>query len=153
PTILRFDSIDSTNLEVMRQAKKGAREGLCIIARQQTAGRGRHGRVWESARDAGLHFSLLLCPRLEMTSWPLITLMAALAVADTLTTVCGLHVDIKWPNDICANNLKLCGILCETTEVPDGLAVVVGIGINLYPGSFPAELSETATSVENATGR
>lgn len=153
PTILRFDSIDSTNLEAMRQARAGAPEGLCIVAREQTHGRGRQGRRWVSAKDAGLHFTTLLRPQIEMSVWPLITLMSALAVDDTLRATCALSADIKWPNDLIVDQRKLSGILCETVDTGAGYAVVVGIGINLYHGSFAAELSGTATSVEQETGR
>jgi len=152
PTILRFDSIDSTNLEAMRRARTGAAKGLCIIARQQTDGRGRQGRRWLSPKDAGLNFTTLLRPRIEMGGWPLITLMSALAVADTLKDTCRLAVDIKWPNDLIVDERKLCGILCETVDTGAGFAVVVGIGINLYVGSIPIELNGTATSVERETG-
>ncbi len=79
PTILRFDSIDSTNLEAMRQARIGAAEGLCIVARQQTRGRGRLDRTWHSPKDAGLYFSIILRPQIALTAWPLLTLMAALS--------------------------------------------------------------------------
>jgi len=153
PQILRFDSIDSTNLEAMRQAKAGAPEGLCIVAREQTNGRGRLDRVWQSPRDAGLYFSMILRPRLEMSSWPLITLMAALAVCDALMKVCALRADIKWPNDICVNGRKLCGILVETIETESCAAAIVGIGINLTSDSLPAELLAAATSVEEISGR
>ena len=151
PTILRFDSIDSTNLEAMRQARAGAPEGLCIIAREQTRGRGRLDRSWESPKDAGLYFSMVLRPRLQVHGWPLITLMGALAVSDALRKECGLHVDIKWPNDICVGERKLCGILAETVETEKGLAAVLGIGINLKDGSLP-DVRELAISVESATG-
>jgi BirA family biotin operon repressor/biotin-[acetyl-CoA-carboxylase] ligase len=152
-TVLRFDSIDSTNLEAMRQAKAGAPSGLCVIARVQTSGRGRQGRTWTSAKAAGLHLTMLLRPRLEMKEWSLITLMAALAVSDTLSRACGLQVDIKWPNDLVFDDHKLSGILCETVDSGEGYAVVLGIGINLYEGSFPAELRDVATSVQSATGK
>src|SRR5436190_1277988 len=151
PTILRFDSIDSTNLEAMRQAKAGAPEGLCIIAREQTRGRGRLDRSWESPKDAGIYFSIVLRPGLEVHVWPLITLMGALAVSDALRRECGLHVDIKWPNDICVAERKLCGILAETVETETGLAAVLGIGINLKAESLSADVLELATSVESAT--
>ena len=147
PSILRFDSIDSTNLEAMRQAKAGAPEGLCIVAREQTNGRGRLDRVWQSPKDAGLYCSMILRPRLEMSSWPLITLMAALAVCDALMKGCDLRADIKWPNDICVNGRKLCGILVETIETESGGAAVVGIGINLSSEALPVELRAIATSV------
>ena len=151
PEIVRFDSLDSTNLEAMRQAKAGAPEGLCIVAREQTNGRGRLDRSWQSPKDAGLYFSMILRPRLEMSSWPLVTLMAALAVSDALMKACGLRPDIKWPNDLCVNDRKLCGILAETVETEFGQAAIVGIGINLKANSLPATVSDLATSVESVT--
>ena len=152
PTILRFESLPSTNTEAARQAARGAREGLCIVAREQTAGRGRRERSWVSRKDAGLYASVVLRPRLEPRAWPLITLAAALAAREALSEACGLEADIKWPNDILAGGRKLCGILAETAEGARGRAVVLGVGVNLRRGSFPPEISETATSVEEQTG-
>ena len=152
PTILRFDSIDSTNLEAMRQAKAGAPEGLCIIAREQTRGRGRLDRTWQSPKDAGLYFSIILRPKLEMSVWPLIGLMSALAVSDAVAKTCDLKVDIKWPNDICVKDRKLGGILADTVETDTGAAAIVGIGINLKEESLPVELGAQAISLETATG-
>src|SRR5437660_12347301 len=131
PQILGFDSIDSTNLEAMRQARAGAPEGLSVVAREQSAGRGRLDRTWHSPKDAGLYFSIVLRPKLPMNLWPLLPLMAALAVSDALMKSCGLRADIKWPNDILANDRKLCGILAETIETTNGPAAIIGIGINL----------------------
>lgn len=147
-TILRFDEIDSTNTEAMNQAKRGADEGLCVVARRQTAGRGRHGRTWVSEKDAGLFFSVVLRPKIEMRYLPLITLMSAVAVHDTLETLYAIDCDIKWVNDIHASGKKICGILAETCETVKGLAVVAGIGINLKSSNFPPEIAETATSIE-----
>ena len=118
--ILKFDSIDSTNLEAMRQAKAGAGEGLCIIAREQTRGRGRLDRSWHSPKDAGLYLSIVLRPKFDLARWPLISLAAALAVHDAIFRTCDLKVDIKWPNDICVGDRKLCGILAETVETEMG---------------------------------
>jgi BirA family biotin operon repressor/biotin-[acetyl-CoA-carboxylase] ligase len=153
PTILRFESIDSTNLEAMRQARAGASEGLCIMAREQTAGRGRLDRSWHSPKDAGLYFSIVLRPALEMNLWPLLPLMSALAVSDALMKSCGLSTDIKWPNDILANDRKLCGILVETVETETGSAAIVGIGVNLTSEGAPKDLRSTATSIEEITNR
>jgi len=135
----------------MRQAKAGAPEGLCIVAREQTRGRGRLDRSWESPRDAGLYASIILRPEFEMNAWPLITLMASLAVYDALMRACDLRADIKWPNDLCVNDRKLCGILAETVETDRGLAVIAGIGINLLADAL-ATVSAEASSVESATG-
>jgi BirA family biotin operon repressor/biotin-[acetyl-CoA-carboxylase] ligase len=145
--ILRFDSVDSTNLEAIRQARKGADEGCCIVAREQTAGRGRKGRTWTSSRDAGLYISIVLRPEFELTNLPLISLAAAIAVHDTLADF-GLDPDIKWPNDVLIREKKICGILAETTDSDRGIAVIVGIGINLTSDSFPKEIADTATSIE-----
>jgi BirA family biotin operon repressor/biotin-[acetyl-CoA-carboxylase] ligase len=152
PTILRFESIESTNLEAMRRAKAGAPEGLCIVAREQSAGRGRLDRSWHSPRDAGLYLSLLLRPAMETSAWPLLTMMTALAVSEALMKSCGLRTDIKWPNDVCVNDRKLCGILAETIESPAGPAAIIGIGINLTADALPAMLRESAISIEEATG-
>ncbi len=153
PEILRFDSLPSTNLEVARRAIEGAAEGLCVVASEQTAGRGRLQRHWISPKGAGIYFSILLRPRIDQSAWPLITMMASLAVHEALEDSCALKSDIKWPNDILANERKLCGILSETVDTPIGRAVVVGIGINLTDGAFPFELQEIVTSVESATGK
>lgn len=149
--ILRYDTLDSTNTEVANHAKLGADEGLCVIAETQTAGRGRQGRKWISDPDSGLYFSILLRPRFEGKYLSLITLMAGIAVHDVLKEY-GLKPDIKWVNDILIGDDKISGILAETVETKTGIAVVVGIGINLTSSSFPAEIAETATSIEIETG-
>jgi BirA family transcriptional regulator, biotin operon repressor / biotin---[acetyl-CoA-carboxylase] ligase len=150
--ILRFESLPSTNSEAAKRAIGGAPEGLCIVASEQTAGRGRLDRTWVSPKDAGLYFSIVLRPELDQSVWPLITLMASVAVHNALLDSCGVVTDIKWPNDILANGKKICGILAETVDTPVGRAVVVGIGINLRNTSFPSELDRVATSVEAVTG-
>ena len=151
-SIIRFKSLGSTNTEAASWAMQGAPEGLCIVADEQTAGRGRLERRWESPMGAGLYCSIVLRPHISQRSLPLVTLMASLAVRDALLSVCHLRADIKWPNDVLAEGRKLCGILSEVVETTLGRAVVVGIGINLSQESFPTEVSETATSVESVTG-
>jgi BirA family biotin operon repressor/biotin-[acetyl-CoA-carboxylase] ligase len=153
PEILRFESLPSTNLEAARLAAEGAPEGLCIVADEQTAGRGRLQRQWVSPKGAGLYFSIVLRPQVEQSAWPLLTVMAAVAVNDALRESCGLETDIKWPNDVMADDRKLCGILAETVETNLGRAVVVGIGINLTKQSYPEEFGLVATSVEAASAR
>ncbi len=150
-TILRFDSLPSTNTEAAEHARRGADEGLCIIAREQTSGRGRWGRQWVSDKDAGLYFSIILRPQIEARLLPLITLMTGVAVFDTLQDL-GLKPDIKWVNDVLIDEKKICGILAETVETPRGTAVVVGIGVNLASVNFPDDLGMTATSIEAVTG-
>lgn len=145
--VITFDSIDSTNTEALKQARLGAAEGLCIVARQQTAGRGRQGRRWVSEKDAGLYFSIVLRPKIETKFLSLITLMTGVAVHDTLAEI-GLKSDIKWVNDLLVNEKKISGILAETAETSKGLAVIVGVGINIRSSNFPVEIADIATSIE-----
>ena len=153
PHILRFDSLSSTNTEASRRAMQGAEEGLCIVAKEQTAGRGRLQRAWVSPAGAGLYFSIVLRPVVDAARWTLLPLMAALAVHDALRDACELETDIKWPNDILVGERKLCGILAETIDTSVGRAAIVGIGVNLTSEAFPVALRETATSVEAVTGK
>ncbi len=151
-TILRFDTLDSTNTGAAKQAKLGADEGLCVIARQQTDGRGRLGRIWVSEKDSGLYLSIVLRPKIELRFLPLITLMTGVAVHDALKEF-GIKPDIKWVNDVLVGNKKISGILAETVETTSGIAVVVGIGVNLTSRNFPDGIAETATSIEAETGK
>lgn len=150
--IVQLDSVDSTNTEALRHARMGAEEGLCIMARSQTAGRGRFDRVWVSEPDAGLYMSLILRPKGEPSNFPLLTLMCGVAVHKTLEGF-GIKGDIKWVNDVLVDEKKICGILAETTDSDLGLAVIMGIGVNLRPGNFHPEIAGTSTSVESVTGR
>jgi BirA family transcriptional regulator, biotin operon repressor / biotin---[acetyl-CoA-carboxylase] ligase len=151
--VIRYASLPSTNTEAARLAAQGAEEGLCIVADEQTAGRGRLQRSWLSPKGAGIYFSTLLRPLIPLDQWPLITFVAALAVSDALRVACDLETDIKWPNDLLAGERKICGILAEAIETPQGRAVVVGIGINLTKEAFSADLSNVASSVAEATTR
>jgi BirA family biotin operon repressor/biotin-[acetyl-CoA-carboxylase] ligase len=153
PNILRFVSLPSTNSEAAQRAISGAAEGLIVVAGEQTAGRGRLDRKWISPAGAGLYFSIVLRPDQAIRLWTLLPLLAAVAVHDALLDSCGLVSDIKWPNDILVDGRKLCGILAETIETPTGRAVVMGIGTNLTPDAFPADLRAVAISVEEATGK
>ncbi len=151
-TILRFDSIESTNTAAIEQAKRGGEEGLCVVAREQTGGRGRLGRKWNSEKDAGLYFSILLRPKVPTKFLPLLTLMSGVVVFDVLKKLYELEPDIKWSNDVLINGNKISGVLAETTETNGGLAVIVGIGVNLTSNSISPDLRNKATSIETEIG-
>src|SRR4029450_625440 len=95
PKILRYESLPSTNNEVARLAAQGAEEGLAVVADEQTAGRGRMQRTWVSPKGAGLYFSILLRPEISMNRWPLVTLMAALAVAEGVQERCRFATELQ----------------------------------------------------------
>jgi BirA family biotin operon repressor/biotin-[acetyl-CoA-carboxylase] ligase len=146
--VLRFDQLASTNDLAREMAASGTEEGVVVTAREQTAGRGRMGRNWSSPAGEGLYLSLILRPQIKPEAAPVITLAAAVAVAETLKLDLQVEADIKWPNDVLASGRKICGILVETaTEKDQLLYAVMGIGINLAQREFPEELREIATSV------
>lgn len=153
-TIHHYDSVGSTNDHL--KAILDAPEFTCVTADQQTAGRGRRERSWHSAPGDGLYLSVLLRPEMEASKIPLLSLLAAVAVAETILglQLADLHLDIKWPNDVLVNDRKISGILIESTSTPNEVPrFVVGIGVNLNHYSFPPELSEIATSLRLESGQ
>ncbi|WP_238008072.1 biotin--[acetyl-CoA-carboxylase] ligase [Dactylosporangium sp. AC04546] len=123
-------STGSTNADVAALAASGAPEGLVIVAEQQTAGRGRLGRQWESPPRAGLALSILLrpSPLVPPSRLGWLPLLAGVALAESVRRVARLDAYLKWPNDLLLQgDRKTAGILAE--GVADG-AVVVGIGLN-----------------------
>ncbi len=149
-TIHHFVSIGSTN-DYLKELTD-APEFTCVVADEQTAGRGRRDRAWHSSPGEGLYLSILLRPP-SSSNIPLISLLAAVAVAETLIARGVASVDIKWPNDVLVNGRKLCGILAEGASGAGGVRIILGIGVNLNHASFPGELRETATSLFIETGR
>ena len=147
--LLVFDCVDSTNTLLRRLGDSGAEEGTVVIARQQTAGRGRQGRSFYSPPDTGIYLSALFKPKQDVLA---LTPMAAIAAAEAVEALSDEKVQIKWVNDLLLRRKKICGILCESrfTEncgIPD--YAIVGIGINLMPppDGFPPEIQDIAGTV------
>lgn len=152
--ILYFDSIDSTNNELKRQAETQVCHGLLAVAEEQTAGRGRRGHAWVSPPGTGIWFSFLLKPQISPDKASMLTLVAAMAVAKAISETTGLVSQIKWPNDIVVNKKKVCGMLTElSAEMTQVNYVVIGIGINANNREFPDEIKETATSLYIESGK
>lgn len=144
-----YDVIDSTNNGAKLLAKNGAAHGSVLLARRQTAGKGRLGRSFYSPPDAGIYMSVIL--RICQEKLLLLTSAAAVAVCRGIKTVCGLETKIKWVNDIYYDGKKLCGILAESGLGQKGVEyVVLGIGVNVLHTAFPQELSGQAMSLEDA---
>jgi len=152
--IHRFATLGSTNDHLKQMSD--APEFTCVVADEQTAGRGRRDRAWHSSPGDGLYLSVLLRPRKATAKFPLLSLMSAVAVAETLLDRNVGGVDIKWPNDVLVNERKLCGILIESASIGAGEPrVIVGIGVNLNHYSFqafPDDLNQQATSLRIETG-
>ena len=139
---LDVESCESTQLLVDTSLPEGA----LVVADHQTAGRGRLGRSWDAPAGAALLFSVLLKPPPEPPT-PQLSLVAGIAVADTLERTLGLSVQLKWPNDVMLRRKKVAGCLAEAR---DG-AVVLGIGVNV--NQTADQLPENAGSIRSLTGR
>jgi BirA family biotin operon repressor/biotin-[acetyl-CoA-carboxylase] ligase len=140
-----LDEVGSTNVEAFARAARGERGPLWIVARRQTAGRGRSGRVWAS--DPGnLYASLLIELACPPTTAPQLSLLAGVATVEAIAEAGAgsLHgLRLKWPNDVLIRQAKVAGILAESLADPARVVAVVGIGINL--AWHPAGLGRAAT--------
>ncbi len=152
-TLVRLHRVPSTQDWARDWARMGAREGLVVLAREQTAGRGRLARRWVSP-PGGLYLSLLLRP-----DWPLrraqqLTMLVSLAAMEACRKVAGVEARPKWPNDLLWEDKKLAGVLTELESDGDRLAfAIIGLGLNVNHDFTSDPLAETATSLRMATGR
>lgn len=140
-----FDTVDSTN-NVAKTLPMGS-SPLMVIADKQTAGRGRLGRSFASPAGSGLYLTIAIRPDFDLDKALFVTMAAAVATSKAIEVIAGLKVKIKWVNDLFYDNKKVCGILTEAqTNFENGKidSLIIGIGINCFPGSFPAELTEIA---------
>jgi BirA family biotin operon repressor/biotin-[acetyl-CoA-carboxylase] ligase len=149
--IVCFQETDSTNLRAKSLADRGAPEGTVVIAESQTEGRGRRGRTWFSPAGEGIYVSVILRPALSPNEASRLTLLTAVAAAETILHLTSLSVRIKWPNDIMVRGKKLAGILTQVSTEMDAVDyIVVGLGLNVNTPlkSFPADLRNSATSIQ-----
>jgi len=152
--IFHFFRTDSTNRVAMELGHAGEPEGAVVMAEEQTAGRGRAGRVWHSERGTGLYVTLLVRPRLSPAQAPLLTMLAGIAAHSAITAQIGVTPELKWPNDLLLNGKKIGGILTEMHAEPSQIRfVIIGFGINVNQEKFPDDLSTTATSLRHETSR
>ncbi|MEN3941421.1 biotin--[acetyl-CoA-carboxylase] ligase [Prosthecobacter sp. SYSU 5D2] len=141
------DEIPSTSDALRTAALQGEGHGSVLFAESQTAGRGRRDNRWTAPRGLDLMFSILLRPEEPVALWPRFTTLAALALCRAVEEELPLEPQIKWPNDIYVNGRKASGLLAEAVTTPQGMALVLGIGLNVNAREFPPELAETATSL------
>lgn len=149
--VVCLSRVDSTNDECKRRAVGEWQNGLAVCADEQTRGRGRRGREFQSLANRGLYLSVLLRPRATPDEVSSITAWTAVAVCRALEKAAGVRADIKWPNDILLEGKKLCGMLTELGTGKDGTLdyVIIGIGINVSQSEadFGPELASIATSL------
>jgi len=149
----------STNSDAMAAVRNAAPHGSVYLSDEQLAGRGRGDHSWISAAGQGLYVSVLLRPQFPAARLPFLPLAAGLAAADAVRAVCGLAVDLRWPNDLLIGPRKTGGILIEaqleSKSLPHAVVpyAVVGIGINVHQRAFPPDLATPATSLDLESSR
>lgn len=143
------DRIGSTNDRALDLLRAGSPVWTVVIADEQTAGRGRRGRRWISTPGCGLWMSVVVpgCEPVAVTP-----LVAGLAAAEAIEEVAdGVHVEIKWPNDLTTGGRKVGGILCENT--PRGVVVGIGINVSTAPRLHTHEKAQPVTALDTESTR
>jgi BirA family transcriptional regulator, biotin operon repressor / biotin---[acetyl-CoA-carboxylase] ligase len=143
-THVHLRSTDSTNERARELAEAGAPSGTVVTADEQSAGRGRHGRVWSAPAGAALLYSAVLRPLDERHA--LLPLAVALAVCDAIESVAPLSCRVKWPNDVWIGESKVAGVLIEARP-PDWAVIGVGVNVAIADDEFASDLRWRATSV------
>lgn len=144
--IIRYQTLQSTNLKAKQLAKKGANPWTVIVAGKQITGYGKEKVPWFSPKG-GLYFSIIL-PKKKVDELQTLTILAAFIVAKTINDSFSLETLIKLPNDVLLNQKKVAGILTENIIGRDVKLSVIGIGLNTNIEKFPKELENTATSLK-----
>ncbi|HEY8000816.1 MAG TPA: biotin--[acetyl-CoA-carboxylase] ligase [Solirubrobacterales bacterium] len=135
---------DSTNDRARELAESGAPSGTVVTAAEQSAGRGRRGRVWSAPPGGALLYSAILRP-LELEH-ALLPLAVPVAACEAIESVAPVKARIKWPNDIWIDGAKASGVLIEARP-PDWAIVGIGVNVTIEPGEFPGDLRWPATSI------
>ena len=146
-----YEETNSTMDIAQRLASSGEPEGSVVVAEGQSRGRGRLGRSWHSPKGKGIYTSIILRPKVTLAEAPLITLMAAVALARAVQSSAGLKPEIKWPNDVMLKGKKIAGILTElNAELNRVNFIIVGIGLNV--NTPKSALPAHATSLAEEAG-
>ena len=141
---LHLRSTDSTNDRARELAEADAPDGTVVTADEQSAGRGRRGRVWSAPAGSALLFSGVLRP-LELEHG-LLPLAVPVAVCEAIESVAPVETMVKWPNDVWIEGSKAAGVLIEA-RFPDWAVIGIGVNVSVEPAQFPNDLRWPATSV------
>lgn len=152
-SVAMMSTATSTNLLARRIAEECIENELpfpsaVLIAREQTAGKGRIERVWHSPRDRGIYVTILHSRPPEGLA--LVPLETGVLVASFLGETYGLEAGIKWPNDILVAGKKIAGILIEAKTHEDSISLMIGVGVNVEP--LGDDAPENATSIADQVG-
>lgn len=148
--LIIHEQLESTQTLARDLALKGEPEGAAVMAMEQTGGRGRSGHSWVSPPGKNLALSVLLRPAIDPAEAALLGMMASIAAVETIEA-CGIvRAQLKWPNDVLVNGLKIAGILSEaalTSRSVEYVIIGIGLNVNSEKTDFPPELQDSITSI------
>jgi len=156
PDVLCLADVDSTNDEAERQLAAGRRVPFAVLARRQTLGRGRFGRIWHSADNGNLYASFAFRPRLEPGRMQTFTLWMGANLCELVANFCRVPPGIVWPNDLYFGDRKFGGMLTEARVDADQIRDLVfglGLNVNCPSGALPPEIADRATTLAARVGR
>ena len=154
-TIEYYTTCESTQIIAADKAREGAPHGTVVIAEEQTDGRGRLDRSWNSTANKGIWMSVIIRPAISPQFAAQFTLVSAVAITQAIQEVTNLTPEIKWPNDILINGKKVTGILTELQADMDIVhSIIIGIGVNVNQelSAFEESIQKTATSLKIENG-
>jgi BirA family biotin operon repressor/biotin-[acetyl-CoA-carboxylase] ligase len=151
-SVLRFEAVDST-MDIARALPPHSLP-VTVVARSQTAGRGRFDRKWVSPAEGGLYLTTSIPWNRPLVQAPLVSMGTALALARLASRLGCPHIALKWPNDLLLSGRKAAGILAEMHQAPGTSRLLVGVGLNVsVPEEVLSQVGQPATSLAAASGR
>tara|TARA_B100000945_G_C20313882_1_gene564153 strand:- start:308 stop:1069 length:762 start_codon:yes stop_codon:yes gene_type:complete len=152
--VVYLSETNSTNIDAWDKIDKSCNNGSLIITDNQLVGKGRRGNKWLSILNKSLTCSFILYPKIDFNQFGLLPLLTGVSIIRGIYSSTYIKPGLKWPNDIMLSRNKMGGILIETKSTSNGLAVVVGIGLNINEekGDFPDVIKNNSTSLKIYTG-
>ncbi len=144
------EKVGSTNSMARELAAKNAKNGSVVIADTQDKGKGRNGKIWTSPKACNIYMSIILKPKFSPEIAHGMTILAAVAAAESIEEISSITPQIKWPNDILINSKKVSGILTEMStknKIIEYIIVGIGINVNLKEEDIPEDIKNVATSL------
>jgi len=151
--IIYYETIDSTQLEILRQIEKKMPNGTIVISDIQTNGIGTHGRTWYTTEKNNIAFSFGIYANCKIGNLKGLTTEIAEIILETIKNLYNIELEIKFPNDIVYKNKKIGGILTQNKLSGENVKyMVAGIGINTTQTKFTREIENIATSIKKEFG-
>jgi len=152
--VIYLPETGSTNSDAWEHLDKYSQEGTLFVTDNQQDGRGRRQNKWVSTQGKSLTFSFILYPQSPLDQFGLFPLLTGVSIVKGIESAIYIKAGLKWPNDIMLSRKKMGGILIESKSTSDGLAVVVGVGLNINETDqdFPEPIKNIATSLKIYTG-